>query len=825
MTVQQRATLEDVARLAGVSSKTVSRVFTHRDLVAPDTVDRVLAAAKRLRFRPNTARARACAAGGRRTPSASSWASSSNPFYYKVAAGIERELAASGYSLVVATTDDTAEGEERVADALLVAAHRRAPADPGRRRPVLPRGRAPPRHARHRDRPAGAQPRRRLDRAREPPRASFEATTRLLARGHRRIGYVCNPASVYTQSERLRGYRDAIAAYGIPDTVAVGAPASTISRVPPDGFVGDLLRSDDAPTAVITGNNRVTVGALRVLRDRDDDGRTALIGFDDFDTADVLGVTVITYDPRRRSAARAADARARAHAATRPASRGRSSCRPGSSSAAPASGRPRRGDGMTRGVRPVSRPHGVGVVRRRPRRGLPRVLHWGEPLGRLSDADADGARDAALSRQTRAGHAGCRVAAVALAAGGRRLDADAPACSCAATACCTTRAGRRRRVGADDADAVVVHGAGRGIRSRARDPRSRSRRAESSGWMPRCGTRARRSAPVEVEWLESTLPVPTTTDTLHDVRRTVDAREAAGDDRDAAGLDRAAVAPRPAGPRPPRSMLIASEGEPRWGSGRALGRAPRVVVGLHVPRRPRHRRRDPARRRRAAAPGRDRARAGRGVRARRARRSCTPTTGSTGCRAPRAHVAARAAAASDVPRPLTLNTWEAVYFDHDPARLARARRARGRGRHRALRARRRMVPGPPRRHHEPRRLGRRPVGLARRTRAARRARARARACSSGCGSSPRWSASTPTSRARIRSGCCTTRAHVEATIRRCRGAAQYVLDLANPDAYAHVLGQIDALVDRARHRLHQVGPQPRPRRERARRAPRRCTRR
>ena len=34
MTVQQRATLDDVARLAGVSSKTVSRVFAQRELVA-----------------------------------------------------------------------------------------------------------------------------------------------------------------------------------------------------------------------------------------------------------------------------------------------------------------------------------------------------------------------------------------------------------------------------------------------------------------------------------------------------------------------------------------------------------------------------------------------------------------------------------------------------------------------------------------------------------------------------------------------------------------------------------------------------------------------
>src|SRR5690349_3926253 len=108
MTVQQRATLDDVARLAGVSSKTVSRVFTQR----------VLGAAKRLRFRPNTLAQGLRRGGGTKTVGFII-GELSNPFYYKVAAGLEKELSAHGYSLVVATTDDTEEGEGRVADALL----------------------------------------------------------------------------------------------------------------------------------------------------------------------------------------------------------------------------------------------------------------------------------------------------------------------------------------------------------------------------------------------------------------------------------------------------------------------------------------------------------------------------------------------------------------------------------------------------------------------------------------------------------------------------------------------------------------------------------
>jgi len=294
MTVQQRATLEDVARLAGVSSKTVSRVFTHRDLVAPETVERVLAAAKRLRFRPNTL-ARSLRRGGATNTIGFIMGELNNPFYYKVAAGIERELAGNGFALLVATTDDTPEGEERVADALLAQRIGALLLIPVAEDQSYLEG------ERHLGTPVIAidRPARNLvadSIVLENHRGVFEATSRLLALGHRRIGYACNPAAVYTQSERLRGYRDALAAYGIDDSARWERLGDDLS-IPPDRLVADLLDGDDPPTAIITGNNRMTIGALRVLRARGDDGRTALIGFDDFDTADVLGVSVISYDP------------------------------------------------------------------------------------------------------------------------------------------------------------------------------------------------------------------------------------------------------------------------------------------------------------------------------------------------------------------------------------------------------------------------------------------------------------------------------------------------------------------------------------------------
>jgi LacI family transcriptional regulator len=299
MPVQQRATLADVARLAGVSTKTVSRVYTNREVVAPATVEAVLHAAKRLRFRPNSL-ARTLRRGGSANVFGFVMGELGNPFYYGVAAGIEEELARSGYALLVATTADTPDGEERVADALLAQRIGALLIIPAAEDQSYMEG------ERHLGTPVIAidRPARNLvadSIVLANHQGVFEAVHRLLALGHRRIGYACNPAAVYTQAERVRGYREAMAAHGIADTARwerlVDDPA-----VPPERIVADLFDMDDAPTAVITGNNRMTVGALRAFRNLGEQGlgggaEPALIGFDDFDTADVLGVSVIAYDP------------------------------------------------------------------------------------------------------------------------------------------------------------------------------------------------------------------------------------------------------------------------------------------------------------------------------------------------------------------------------------------------------------------------------------------------------------------------------------------------------------------------------------------------
>lgn len=292
MTIQQRATLDDVARLAGVSPKTVSRVYSQRDKVASDTVELVLAAAKRLRFRPNTL-ARSLRRGGSSTTIGFIMGELLNPFYYSVAAGIERELAAHGYTLIVATTDDSIEGEERVADILLaqrVGALLMIPV--GDDQSYLEGERQLGTPVVTVDRPARNLVADAV--VLENRRGAYEATRSLISHGHRRIAYLCNPAAVYTQGERVAGYRAALAEVGVTDASRwerlIDDPAAA-----PENIVRDLLDSDDPPTAIVAGNNRMCVGVLHAIRLLAQP--PALIGFDDFDTADVLGVSVVSHDP------------------------------------------------------------------------------------------------------------------------------------------------------------------------------------------------------------------------------------------------------------------------------------------------------------------------------------------------------------------------------------------------------------------------------------------------------------------------------------------------------------------------------------------------
>jgi LacI family transcriptional regulator, galactose operon repressor len=125
-----------------------------------------------------------------------------------------------------------------------------------------------------------------------------QAVAHLLAHGHRRIAFVGDSRRLYTARERLQGYRRALADAGVehdPELVALDNSTSQAATT----AVGRLLALPRTrrPTAVFGGNNRCTVGALHALGRRR--RSVGLVGFDDFELADLLEVSVVRTDPYR----------------------------------------------------------------------------------------------------------------------------------------------------------------------------------------------------------------------------------------------------------------------------------------------------------------------------------------------------------------------------------------------------------------------------------------------------------------------------------------------------------------------------------------------
>lgn len=124
----------------------------------------------------------------------------------------------------------------------------------------------------------------------------YAATKHLIAHGHRRIGVIGPDHSAFAPKERVRGYRDALKGTAPLD--------ENLMRLDAKGQAGarqacdQLLALPDPPTALFALNNVCTIGVVRALQAAGLSHQIALVGFDDFDTADLLSppVSVITQE-------------------------------------------------------------------------------------------------------------------------------------------------------------------------------------------------------------------------------------------------------------------------------------------------------------------------------------------------------------------------------------------------------------------------------------------------------------------------------------------------------------------------------------------------
>ncbi|TMQ12477.1 MAG: LacI family transcriptional regulator [Deltaproteobacteria bacterium] len=283
----------DVARRARVSLKTVSRVVNREAGVAADTAERVRAAIEALGFRRHD--------GAAHLRSGSTTASVgvvlmdvADPFYSALTRAVEEVAIGHGFLVFAGSSDEDALRERQLAlalcarrvDGLLVVPagtdQRYLRAEVAAGTPVV-----------FVDRPGvGISADAVLVDNAGGVRAAVE---HLAAHGHRRIAFLGDTPAIYTARERLRGFEHGMAAIGRPDPRLIEMGPHTPRSVQ---AALHRFRSERHPaTALVTGNNRITVLALRALAAMRG-WHPAVIGFDDLELADLLrpSLTVIEQD-------------------------------------------------------------------------------------------------------------------------------------------------------------------------------------------------------------------------------------------------------------------------------------------------------------------------------------------------------------------------------------------------------------------------------------------------------------------------------------------------------------------------------------------------
>jgi LacI family transcriptional regulator len=271
--------LRDVAALAGVSYKTVSRVVNDEPGVSPVLAERVRLACAQLDYHPNHT-ASSLRRRDRRTSSLGLILEDvSNPFSGALHRAVEDVALARGVTVLAGSFDEDATRARtlfsaftsRRVDGLIV---------------VPPTGDLTPLLVEQRNGTALVF----VDRApginsadtvvSDNRRSAARGVGHLIRHGHRRIGFLGDHATLWTAEERYQGYLDALMAHDLavdPALVRRGVRMGDLAAQ----AATEMLGSADPPTALFTGQNLITIGTVRALRSLGRERARARVGGDD----------------------------------------------------------------------------------------------------------------------------------------------------------------------------------------------------------------------------------------------------------------------------------------------------------------------------------------------------------------------------------------------------------------------------------------------------------------------------------------------------------------------------------------------------------------
>jgi len=282
--------IKDVASMAHVSSATVSRVLANKPYIREEIRQRVLQAVETLGYQPNrvarTLRVQSSQIIGLIISDIQ------NPFFTALVRAVEDQAYAHQYAVFLCNSDENFDKEslyidllmaERVAGVIIVPTNENAGSINKLYKANIPLV-VVDRQIRDLD----------LDTVSiDNVKAAHDLVAHLVENGHQRIGAILASPEITTGYERFQGYMAALNEQGIqfdPSLVRTGLPREVLGRQ----FVDELLSLPTPPTALFTGNNLLTVGALHGIKDRGlkipDD--LSLVAFDDMEWYSVISPTL-----------------------------------------------------------------------------------------------------------------------------------------------------------------------------------------------------------------------------------------------------------------------------------------------------------------------------------------------------------------------------------------------------------------------------------------------------------------------------------------------------------------------------------------------------
>ena len=292
--MNSRITIVDVAKQAGVSFGTVSRVINNDVHVKKETRQRVVETMERLGFVAN--RQARSLAGGKSNSIGVLVPDLGTGYIGEIIRGIDAELSLTELDLILYTTHRTASKEANyvanlatgMVDGLLLVLPR-SPADfignlTQRNFPFV----LIDHQGTGRDCPAvGAT----------NWQGAYNATEYLINLGHTRIGFITGSMDLGCAVDRLDGYRSALRTYHIPDAPGLIYEGDFFQ---PDGYAGAqaLLDLPEPPTAIFASNDVMAMGVMDAVRNRGlrvpDD--VSMVGFDDIPQASLVRPALTTIN-------------------------------------------------------------------------------------------------------------------------------------------------------------------------------------------------------------------------------------------------------------------------------------------------------------------------------------------------------------------------------------------------------------------------------------------------------------------------------------------------------------------------------------------------